>query len=153
MAPVSDSNATVRALLDSKGWQVHTVDPETTVFEAIARMAERGIGALVVLEGSRLIGIISERDYTRKVILRGRNSRETKVREIMAVPSVTAAPEDTVAMCMAALTDTRARYLPVLHEGGVVGIVSMGDLIKWTVAEQRETISQLQSYIAGGYPI
>jgi CBS domain-containing protein len=153
MAPELDSKATVRSLLDSKGWQVHIVDPEVTVFEAIARMAERGIGALVVLEEGNLVGIISERDYTRKVVLRGRNSRDTKVREIMAVPLVTAKPEDTVAMCMHALTETRSRYLPVLHDGTVVGIVSMGDLIKWTVAEQRETITQLQSYIVGGYPI
>lgn len=153
MAPQSDSNATVRALLDSKGWQVHTIDPETTVFEAIARMAERGIGALVVLKEKELVGVISERDYTRKVVLRGRNSRDTKVSEIMATPQVTASLENSVGMCMHALTETRSRYLPVMHEGEVVGIVSMGDLIKWTVAEQRETITQLQSYIVGGYPI
>jgi CBS domain-containing protein len=151
MAPMPDSNATVRSLLDSKGWQVHTVDPETTVFEAIARMAERGIGALLVLEDRKLVGVISERDYTRKVVLRGRNSRDTKVHEIMTPPAATATPNDSVATCMQLLSSTRSRYLPVMHQGSVVGIVSMGDLIKWTVAEQRETITHLHSYIAGTY--
>jgi CBS domain-containing protein len=152
MSPLTESRATVRALLDGKGWVVHSISPDASVFEAIARMAERGIGALVVVEAGKLIGIISERDYTRKVVLLGRRSQDTKVREIMAPPVVEASSEDTVATCMQLLTDSRARYLPVMHEGAVVGIVSMGDLIKWTVAEQKETISQLQSYIVGGYP-
>jgi CBS domain-containing protein len=152
MSPLTESRATVRALLDGKGWVVHSISPDASVFEAIARMAERGIGALVVVEAGKLIGIISERDYTRKVVLLGRRSQDTKVRAIMAPPVVEASPEDTVATCMQLLTDSRARYLPVMHEGAVVGIVSMGDLIKWTVAEQKETISQLQSYIVGGYP-
>ncbi len=153
MEPLSESRATVRALLDGKGWTVHSISPDASVFEAIARMAERGIGALVVLESGRLIGIISERDYTRKVVLLGRRSQDTKVREIMAPPAVQACPDDTVCTCMQTLTDSRARYLPVIHEGAVVGIVSMGDLIKWTVAEQKETISHLQSYIVGGYSV
>lgn len=153
MEPLSESRATVRALLDGKGWTVHSISPDASVFEAIARMAERGIGALVVLESGRLIGLISERDYTRKVVLLGRRSQDTKVREIMAPPTVQACPEDAVCTCMQVLTETRARYLPVIHEGAVVGIVSMGDLIKWTVAEQKETISHLQSYIVGGYSV
>jgi CBS domain-containing protein len=152
MSALTESRATVRRLLDGKGWVVHSISPDASVLEAIARMAERGIGALVVVEGGKLIGILSERDYTRKVVLLGRRSQDTKVREIMAPPVVEATPEDTVATCMRLLTESRARYLPVLHEGAVVGIVSMGDLIKWTVAEQKETISQLHSYISGGYP-
>jgi len=112
-------------------------------------MAERGIGALLVVKDKHLVGLISERDYTRKVILRGRNSRDTKVSEIMTPPLVTADPDDSVSTCMQVLSDTRSRYLPVMFQGNVVGIVSMGDLIKWTVAEQRETITHLHSYISG----
>lgn len=151
MSHFSDSKASVRALLDSKGWTVHTISPDATVFEAISQMAEHGIGALVVLEEGKLIGIISERDYTRKVILKGRHSQQTAVREILAQVTAHATPEDTVGACMVSLTESRERYLPVIDRGAVVGIVSLGDLIKWTVVEQKETISHLHSYIAGGY--
>lgn len=151
MSHLSDSKASVRALLDSKGWTVHTISPDATVFEAISQMAEHGIGALVVLDEGKLIGIISERDYTRKVILKGRHSQQTAVREILAEVTALATLDDTVAACMVSLTESRERYLPVIDQGAVVGIVSLGDLIKWTVVEQKETISHLQSYIVGGY--
>jgi CBS domain-containing protein len=151
MSHLSDSKASVRALLNSKGWTVHTIGPDASVFEAITRMAECGIGALIVLDEGKLIGIISERDYTRKVMLKGRRSQDTKVREILAEVTAHATLDDTVSDCMVSLTESRARYLPVIDEGAVVGIVSLGDLIKWTVVEQKETISHLQSYIVGGY--
>ena len=151
MSHFSDSKASVRALLDSKGWTVHTISPDATVFDAISQMAEHGIGALVVLDEGKLIGIISERDYTRKVILKGRHSQQTAVREILAEVSALATLDDTVGACMVSLTESRERYLPVVDQGAVVGIVSLGDLIKWTVVEQKETISHLQSHIVGGY--
>ncbi len=151
MTQLSDSKASVRTLLDSKGWTVHTISPDATVYEAIARMAEHGIGALVVLDGDKPMGIISERDYTRKVMLMGRRSQDTKVSEILAEIAVQAALDDTISRCMVLLTESCARYLPVIDRGSVVGIISLGDLIKWTVIEQKETISHLHNYIAGGY--
>lgn len=151
MSHLSDSNASVRALLDSKGWTVHTISPDASVLEAITRMTECGIGALIVLDEGKLAGIISERDYTRKVILKGRRSQDTKVGEILAEVTAHATLDDTVSACMVSLTESRERYLPVIDNGSVVGIVSLGDLIKWTVAEQKETISHLHSYIVGGY--
>ncbi|MCC6263409.1 MAG: CBS domain-containing protein [Bryobacterales bacterium] len=149
MSHLSDSKASVRALLDSKGWAVHTIGPDATVFEAISRMAECGIGALVVLEDGKLLGIISERDYTRKVILKGRHSQQTAVRDILAEVTALATLDDTVADCMVSLTESQERYVLVIDRGDVVGIVSLSDLIKWTVVEQKETISHLHSYIAG----
>ncbi|MBN8726497.1 MAG: CBS domain-containing protein [Xanthomonadales bacterium] len=139
----------VKHLLHEKGSQVYSVAPDEPVLTAITTMADRFIGALLVMRGDELVGMLSERDYARKVILKGRSSRETPVREIMTAPVVTVAPEDTVETCMRLCTDSRVRHLPVCEDGRVVGLVSIGDLVKAVIDEQSEQIEQLQRYIAG----
>ena len=139
----------VKHLLHEKGNQVFSVGPDEPVLAAITAMADRFIGALLVMRGGELVGMVSERDYARKVILKGRSSRETPVREIMTAPVVTVAPEDTVETCMRLCTDSRVRHLPVCEDGRVVGLVSIGDLVKAVIDEQSEQIEQLQRYIAG----
>ncbi|MFI4969608.1 MAG: CBS domain-containing protein [Lysobacterales bacterium] len=139
----------VRHLLADKGSQVHTVGPDEPVLAAIRIMADRYIGALLVMRGDELVGIVSERDYARKVILKGRSSGDTPVRDIMAAPVITVGPTDTVETCMRLCTDSRVRHLPVVEGGKVVGVVSIGDLVKATISEQGTQIEQLQRYIAG----
>jgi CBS domain-containing protein len=140
---------TVSAILSQKGSTVHTIVPDATVFEAIQVMADRNIGALLVVAGDRLVGVISERDYTRKVALKGKSSRETKVREILSSPVVTATPGHAVEDCMRLMTEHRVRHLPILEGEKVVGIVSIGDLVNWTISVQDAAIEQLERYIAG----
>jgi len=138
---------TVDDILKLKGREVFSVRPDDSVFDAIRAMADRGVGAMVVLDGERLVGIFSERDYARKVILLGRSSRETPVSEIMSPRVVCASPERTIEECMALMTDHRIRHLPI-HDGqSLLGIVSIGDLVKAIIAEQRFVIAQLESYI------
>jgi CBS domain-containing protein len=139
----------VKHLLDTKGKGVFGVAPDAPVIEAIRLMAEKNVGALVVIKGSELVGVVSERDYARKVILKDRSSRDTPVADIMTASVVTVSPDTTVDECMRLCTDSRIRHLPVLDGGRVVGVVSIGDLVKATISEQRETINQLESYIAG----
>lgn len=146
------SSVSVGTLLDRKGRRVFSIAPEASVYAAIEQMAERGIGALVVLDHERLAGVISERDYTRKVILAGRSSRETEVGEIMSTDLVTVTPTDGVNHCLRVMTEHRVRHLPVVADGMVVGVLSIGDLVKQVIAEQGDTIDHLQSYIAGAYP-
>lgn len=143
---------TLDSVLRFKGRQVWSIAPIATVFEAIALMSEKSVGALLVLSGGRLAGIISERDYARKVILRDRSSKETQVREIMTDRVITAAPGNTVEECMRLMTEYRIRHLPVLDGERVVGIVSIGDLVNWTITAHEETIGHLEGYIAGRYP-
>lgn len=140
---------TVRQLIDAKGGAIVSVAPATNVFDALKLMAEREIGAVLVLEGGRVAGIMSERDYARKVILKGKSSQETPVREIMTERVVYARPEHTVAECMALMTDKRIRHLPVMDDGRLLGVVSIGDLVKEMISEQEFIIRQLEGYIHG----
>lgn len=139
----------VRHLLDTKGSDVYAVEPDAPVREAIKSMAERRIGALLVMRGNELLGIVSERDYARKVILQGRSSATTAVAEIMSGPALTVGLDASVAECMRLCTDSRVRHLPVVDGGKVVGLVSIGDLVKAVIDAQAEEIEQLQRYIAG----
>ena len=141
---------TVRELLERKGGVVWTIAPSASVLEAIKIMAEKAVGALVVMDGSNLMGIISERDYARKVILQGRSSKETSCREIMTGKVFYVAPERTLDECMALMTEKRIRHLPVIENGSLVGIVSIGDCIKAIVSKQEFIIAQLENYIRGG---
>jgi len=138
---------TVRQLLDKKGRQIFSIGPGAAVLEAIRLMAERHVGALLVMEGETLSGIVSERDYARKVILMGRSSADTPVRDIMTVAVVTVQPETPVEKCMQVMTERRVRHLPVIEAGRVVGMVSIGDLVKAVIADQQQHIEQLESYI------
>ena len=138
---------TVRHLLDRKDRAVFSVGPEAPVLEAIRAMAEHHVGALLVMKGEVLAGIVSERDYARKVILRGRSSSDTPVRDIMTFPVLTVSPDTSVEQCMQVVTDKRVRHLPVIDAGRVIGMVSIGDLVKAVIAEQQQQIQQLESYI------
>jgi CBS domain-containing protein len=139
----------VRGILGRKSSSIWGVPPEATVYEAIALMAEKSIGAVLVLSGEELIGIVSERDYARKVVLRGKNSRQTAVSEIMSSPVLTIHPDLRTDECMRLVTEKRVRHLPVTEHGRLVGIVTIGDLVKSIISEQADTIEQLTSYIEG----
>jgi CBS domain-containing protein len=139
----------VKYLLALKSKKLWAIGPDEPVLEAIRQMAEKHIGALLVMRGEELLGIVSERDYARKVILMGRSSSETPVSQIMSTPVTTVSPEEAVHRCMEIMTDQRIRHLPVLERGKVVGIISIGDLVKAVIEEQQQTIDQLERYIAG----
>jgi len=141
----------VRAVLDTKGWGVSSVAPDQTVLQALEKMAHEGVGALVVVTGERLAGMFSERDYARKVILEGRTSRDSLVRDIMTQDVITVTPDETVDRCMHLMTEHRIRHLPVMVGERVAAMISQGDLVKWIISRQSETIEQLQHYITGGY--
>lgn len=136
-------------LLEAKGRSIHSIDPDAPVREALQRMAEHNVGALLVMRGERLEGILSERDYARKVALTGRTSSDTPVSQIMSEPPITVAPEASVDACMRLCTDSRIRHLPVVEGQRVVGVVSIGDLVKAVIDAQAQAIDQLQNYIAG----
>ena len=141
----------IDSVLKLKGAQIWSVAPTATVYEAIEKMSAKGVGALLVLEDGHLAGIISERDYARKVILRDRSSKQTQVREIMTSPVVTATPLHSVEECMRTMTENRVRHLPVVDRDKVVGVISIGDLVKCVIANQSAAIAHLESYISGGY--
>ena len=140
---------TVTQLLRTKGQQVLSVSPDMPVFEALGVMADKNVGALLVVEGERLVGVFSERDYARKVILKGKSSKDTPVQEIMSSHVLYVRPEQTIEDCMALMTDKRVRHLPVLDQGKLVGVISIGDVVKALIAEQQFIIEQLQNYITG----
>ena len=141
---------TVRQLLETKSPEVFSVAPDAPVIDAIRLMAERRIGALLVMEGVRLAGILSERDYARKVVLQGRSSKDTPVRDIMTAEVITVGPRDSVQHCLQMMTDHRLRHLPVVAEGELIGMLSIGDLVKQTIDDQASLIQQLEQYIRGG---
>ena len=141
----------VRSILDAKGRKVWSTTPEATVFDALTTLAEKDVGALVVISKGKLVGIFSERDYARKVILMGKSSKETTVEEIMASPAITVTPDYTVEECMRIMTDRRLRHLPVVDGDEVIGVVSIGDLVNSIISFQADTIQHLDNYIRGGY--
>ena len=140
---------TVRELLRNKGDQVYSLGPEATVYEALTLMAEKDVGALLVLDSGQLVGILSERDYARKIVLKGKTSRETPVREIMTEKVVWVRPDQTIEECMALMTNKRIRHLPVLEGGRLLGVISIGDVVKDIISEQEFMIEQLENYITG----
>ena len=144
-------NASVSEILHYKGTNAWSIAPDATVFQALQMMADKNVGALLVIEGAKLVGILSERDYSRKVVLKGRKSRETAVKEILSGDIIKVTPTHTVEDCMRLMTDHHVRHLPVLEGDNIVGIVSIGDLVNWIISAQTSTIQQLQTYIAG-YP-
>lgn len=140
---------TVGEILRIKGHEVWSIAPDATVYDALKVMADKNVGALLVMEGDRLEGILSERDYARKIILMGRSSKSTMVREIMATRVVCVHREQTAEECMALMTDKRVRHLPVVEDGRVIGVISIGDVVKNIISDQEFTIEQLEHYISG----
>ena len=143
---------TVRSILQNKGSEVYWLPPEATVYNALELMAEKKTGALLVIGNGKLLGVISERDYARKGILQGRMSKETPVSEIMVSPAIVATMDSTVEECMRLMTENRVRHLPIVDRDKVVGVVSIGDLVKSIIIAQAETIDRLQDYLTGKYP-
>lgn len=141
---------TVKQLLQTKGHEVWSVTPDVSTLEALKLMADKDVGALVVLDADRVVGIISERDYARKVVLHGRLSRDTPVREIMTTKVFYVRPEQTIEDCMALMTDRHIRHLPVLDGDALVGVISIGDVVKSIITEQEFMIAQLEQYITAG---
>lgn len=139
-------------ILQSKGAEVWTTTPQSTVYEAVRLMGEKDIGAIVAVENGVVVGVFSERDYSRKVVLQGRTSRDTLVGEILVRPAVTIRRVDSIENCMEIMTSRRIRHLPVVEEGQLLGLISIGDLVRWVMLAQRQTIQQLHGYISGEYP-
>jgi CBS domain-containing protein len=142
----------VRLVLKQKGQNIWYVSPDACVYDAIEMMAEKYIGALLVVSEGNLVGVVSERDYARKVILQGKSSKQTQVKEIMTSPAIFVTPEQTVEDSMRIMTEKHIRHLPVVENGTILGVVSIGDLVKWVISAQEQTISQLHNYITNKYP-
>ena len=146
-----DVSGTIDAILNQKSREIFTIPPDAAVFEAIEMMDNKNVGALLVMDGKKLVGMFSERDYTRKIVLRGKRSRETKVAEIMSTNLTVTHPREPVEKCLRLMTDKRIRHLPVLDGDKVVGVISIGDLVKWVISCQSAAIAHLENYISGGY--
>lgn len=147
-----EMHGTVYDILHSKGGEIWTTRVGDSVYDAIRLMGEKNIGALVAVEDGEVIGVLSERDYSRKVVLQGRTSRDTRVGEIVSRPAITVQSRDGIERCMQLMTDNRIRHLPVVDDGCLVGLISIGDLVSWVMSSQSHTIQQLQGYISGDYP-
>ncbi len=145
-------SGTVDAVLHQKAAHVWSVPPEATVFEAIQLMAEKNVGALMVMKDDRLLGVFSERDYTRKIALKGKSSKQTAVRDVISTPIVSVAPGATVEECMRLMTEHRVRHLPVVNGEKLIGVVSIGDLVNWIISAQHVALNQMADYISGKYP-
>ena len=143
---------TIHQILTQKGDHIWAISPEATVYEAIKLMTEKNIGAVLVMRGERLVGVFSERDYTRKVFLKGKSSRETPVGDVITTPVLTVEPDEKIEQCMRLMTEHRVRHLPVLEHHRVIGIVSIGDLVNWIMGAQSEALNQMEDYISGKYP-
>ncbi len=146
-----DVSGTIRSILNQKSEDIFSISPEATVLKAVEMMDAKNVGALLVMDRERLVGIISERDYTRKVMLRGKRSRETKVAEIMSTNVTVTHPREPVETCLRLMTDKHIRHLPVLEGDKVVGVISIGDLVKHVISCQSAAIAHLENYIHGGY--
>lgn len=142
----------VRQILDNKGYIVWAVSPDISIYDALQVMADKDVGAVLVMEDDELVGIFSERDYARKVVLEGRSSRETPVRHGMTTRVLYVRPDDTIEGCMVLMTDRRIRHLPVLEDNRVIGVISIGDVVKGLISQQANTIHYLESYITNGHP-
>jgi CBS domain-containing protein len=144
-------SGSISEILHHKGSNVWTVTPAHTVYDAIRLMSEKNIGAVPVVEEAKVVGILSERDYTRKIVLHGKSSKTTKVGEIMTAPTTTVSPTATIDECMQLVTNRRCRHLPVVKDDQIVGMISIGDLVNWTISAQNAALEQLENYISGGY--
>jgi CBS domain-containing protein len=150
-APPMNVTGSIDSILNLKTREVYSVGPDMTVYDAVALMAEKNIGAVLVVENGQLVGILSERDYTRKVMLRGKRSRDTTVREIMSTHLTTVDPKQPVDDCLRFMTEKRIRHLPVVKDGEICGVISIGDLVKHVISVQSATLDHLERYISGGY--
>ena len=144
-------NDPVSSILQRKHGEIRTISPHASVYQAMATMSDCNVGSLLVMEGGLMVGVLAERDYARKIALKGKSSRDTEVAEIMQTP-VTVTPYHTVDECMTLMTSERVRYLPVMEDRTVVGVISIGDLVNWIISSHEDTIKQLHSYITGSYP-
>lgn len=143
---------TIACILQHKGVALWSVTPDTTVFDSIKLMSQKNIGALLVMKDDQLDGVFSERDYTRKIVLKGKSSKTTAVKEVISQPVISVTPHHSIEECMRLMTENRIRHLPVLDNNKVVGIVSIGDLVNWIISAQHATLNQMEAYISGQYP-